>query len=73
MKNLHVLILAAGKGTRMISNRAKVLHTICGAPILRHIYRAASGIDLEGIVIVIGYDAERVCESLEGLLVRFVF
>ena len=72
MKNLHVLIMAAGKGTRMISDRAKVLHTICGVPMLLHIYRAAAGVGPEGILVVIGQDAQRVRAALEGLPARYV-
>ena len=47
MKNLRVLILAAGKGTRLVSNRAKVLHTLCGTPMLRLVYAAAAGLEPE--------------------------
>ncbi|MBZ5495486.1 MAG: bifunctional UDP-N-acetylglucosamine diphosphorylase/glucosamine-1-phosphate N-acetyltransferase GlmU [Acidobacteriia bacterium] len=72
MKDLCVLIMAAGKGTRMVSNRAKVLHTLCGTPMLRLIYRAAAGVDPEEILVVIGQDAERVQAGLEGLPARFI-
>lgn len=72
MKNLDVLIMAAGKGTRMVSNRAKVLHTLCGAPMLRLIYRAAAGLEPEGVCIVVGHDAERVRTAMAGLPVQFV-
>ncbi len=72
MNNLRVLIMAAGKGTRMVSNRAKVLHTICGTPMLRLIFRAASGLDPEDVLVVIGQDAELVRESLHGAKARFI-
>src|SRR5213593_141405 len=72
MKNLCVVILAAGKGTRMVSNRAKVLHTVCGVPMLRMIYNAAAGLEPDEIFVVIGYDADRVRETLEGLPVQFI-
>lgn len=72
MKNLCVLIMAAGKGTRMISNRAKVLHTICGTPMLRLIHSAAARLDPEEILVVIGQDAERVRATLHGLPARFI-
>ena len=39
-KNLCVLILAAGKGTRMKSPLPKPLHTVCGIPIIAHILKA---------------------------------
>ncbi len=72
MKDLCVLIMAAGKGTRMISNRAKVLHTICGKPMLRLIYGAAAGLEPEDILVIIGQDAERVRASLGGVAARFI-
>jgi bifunctional UDP-N-acetylglucosamine pyrophosphorylase / glucosamine-1-phosphate N-acetyltransferase len=72
MKPLTVLIMAAGKGTRMISLRAKVLHQLCGVPMIRLIYNAAAGLDPNQIVVVIGQDADRVRSALEGLPVRFV-
>ncbi len=72
MKDLRVLIMAAGKGTRMISNRAKVLHPICGVPMLRLIYRAAAGINPQDSFVVIGQDAERVKAALDGLPATFV-
>jgi bifunctional UDP-N-acetylglucosamine pyrophosphorylase/glucosamine-1-phosphate N-acetyltransferase len=72
MKDLTVVIMAAGKGTRMISNRAKVLHTLCGIPMLKLIYRAAAALDPAEIVVVIGQDAERVRASLDGLPATFI-
>jgi bifunctional UDP-N-acetylglucosamine pyrophosphorylase/glucosamine-1-phosphate N-acetyltransferase len=72
MNNLCVLIMAAGKGTRMVSNRAKVLHTICGTPMLRLIHRAAAGLEPEKTFIVIGQDAERIRATMDGLPVGFI-
>jgi len=72
MEDLCVIILAAGKGTRMISNRAKVLHKICGIPMLGMIYRAAARLRPEEIFVVIGHDADRVRETLSGLPASFV-
>ncbi len=72
MKDLCVLILAAGKGTRMVSDRAKVLHQVCGVPMLKMVYRAASGLDPGEILVVIGQDADRVRASLDGCPAQFV-
>ena len=72
MNPLHALILAAGKGTRMVSNRAKVLHTICGTPMVLLVYRAVAGLVLDETLVVIGQDAERVQAVMNGLPVRFV-
>ncbi len=72
MNDLRVLLMAAGKGTRMVSNRAKVLHPICGVPMLRLIYRAAAAIEPQDYLVVIGQDAERVKATLEGLPATFI-
>lgn len=72
MKDLRVLIMAAGKGTRMVSDTAKVLHSVCGQPMLRLIYRAAAGVEPEEIFVVIGQDADRVRMALGGLPARFI-
>lgn len=72
MKNLHALILAAGKGTRMVSNRAKVLHTVCGTPMVLLVYRAVAGLELDETLVVVGQDAERSRAVMNGLPVQFV-
>ncbi|HYK87611.1 MAG TPA: bifunctional UDP-N-acetylglucosamine diphosphorylase/glucosamine-1-phosphate N-acetyltransferase GlmU [Acidobacteriota bacterium] len=72
MKNLHALIMAAGKGTRMVSERAKVLHELCGIPMLQLVYRSAAALEPDNFFIIIGYDAERVKNSLAGLPARFI-
>jgi len=72
MKNINILIMAAGKGTRMMSNRAKVLHPVCGVPMLHFIYEAAAGLQPDAIVVVIGHDAGLARASLEGRGAHFV-
>ncbi len=72
MRDLHALILAAGKGTRMVSNRAKVLHAVCGTPMIMLVYHALSRLQPDKVLAVIGQDAERVRAALEGLPVQFV-
>ena len=64
------IILAAGKGKRMRSDLAKVLHPICGVPMLTYSVAAARAAGARKIVIVIGHQAERVRELFdkEGLL-----
>lgn len=52
-----VVILAAGKGTRMRSERPKVLHELCGRPMLGWVLDAAAGLDPERIVVVVGHGA----------------
>jgi len=61
--NLRVLILAAGKSTRMNSKYAKVLHKVGGATLIEHVLRAARSVSTD-ITIVIGNSAEKVRELL---------
>lgn len=69
MGKLTVLILAAGKGTRMKSARAKVLHRVGGLPMLEHVVRAARNV-ADDVSVVVGYQAEAVMEVVSD--VRFV-
>jgi len=59
MENLRVLILAAGKSTRMKSKYAKVLHRAGGAALIEHVVRTARSISMD-ISIVVGHSAEKV-------------
>ncbi|HET8790413.1 MAG TPA: bifunctional UDP-N-acetylglucosamine diphosphorylase/glucosamine-1-phosphate N-acetyltransferase GlmU [Modicisalibacter sp.] len=61
---LDVVILAAGQGTRMRSARPKVLHTLAGKPMVRHVIDTASGLDAERLHVVIGHGADQVRDSL---------
>jgi len=63
---MEVVILAAGKGTRMNSSTPKVLHTIGGKPMLAHAIEAAIELDSNLIHVVVGFGAdkiERYCET----------
>ena len=67
-KNIAVLVLAAGKGTRMKSSLPKPLHVVCGFPILAHILKTAQRLNPVAIGVVIGHGAEQVKEVvLENL------
>ena len=57
---LDVLIMAAGLGTRMKSNRAKVLHELGGMPLIAHVARTAKALDPRRILVVVGHQAEEV-------------
>jgi bifunctional UDP-N-acetylglucosamine pyrophosphorylase/glucosamine-1-phosphate N-acetyltransferase len=57
---VQALVLAAGKGTRMKSPRAKVLHSALGAPLLEHVLRAVAALRAEPIHVVVGHQAEAV-------------
>jgi len=72
-KKLAVVIMAAGKGTRLKSSRPKVLHEIGGKPLLAHVIAVASHIVApENIYAVIGHQAERVRAAVAASGVRFV-
>ncbi len=55
-----IIILAAGLGTRMKSGLAKALHPVAGRPLIQHVLNAASELDPEKIVLVLGHQAETV-------------
>ncbi len=64
-KNLCVLILAAGKGTRMKSSLPKPLHRVCGLPMIAHSLRAAQSLNPGAICVVVGHEAPRVMEEIK--------
>ena len=51
-------VLAAGKGTRMKSNRAKVLHTLCGVPMVNYVIEALKPLAPERLLVVVGHQAD---------------
>jgi bifunctional UDP-N-acetylglucosamine pyrophosphorylase/glucosamine-1-phosphate N-acetyltransferase len=69
---LHVVILAAGKGTRMKSSRPKVLHGLAGRPIIDHVLRTAEALRGESTTVVIGHGADDVRAALAGRPLSFV-
>ena len=64
MSDLHVVVLAAGKGTRMKSELPKVLHRISGLPLLDYVLRAADGLNPSSISVVVGHQANLLQEQL---------
>jgi bifunctional UDP-N-acetylglucosamine pyrophosphorylase/glucosamine-1-phosphate N-acetyltransferase len=68
-----IAILAAGKGTRLKSQRPKVLHEIGGKPLLAHVVAAASKVvSPANIFAIIGHEAEAVRAALESTGIQFV-
>ncbi len=68
-----IVIMAAGKGTRLKSRRAKVLHEIAGQPLLAHVIKAAQKIvPAEHIYVIIGHQAESVRAAVGPMGVKFV-
>jgi bifunctional UDP-N-acetylglucosamine pyrophosphorylase / glucosamine-1-phosphate N-acetyltransferase len=64
--DLHIVILAAGKGTRMRSSIPKVLHRTAGQALIDHILRVVDPIKPKSIVIVIGHQTEQLTTHLLG-------
>jgi bifunctional UDP-N-acetylglucosamine pyrophosphorylase/glucosamine-1-phosphate N-acetyltransferase len=72
-RDFAIVIMAAGKGTRLKSRRAKVLHEIGGQPLLAHVIKAAKQIvPAEHIYVIVGHQAENVRAAVEPLGVNFV-
>ena len=61
---LDIIILAAGKGTRMRSAQPKVLHRLAGVPLLGHVLRSAQALKPHAIHVVYGHGGEQVPEQL---------
>lgn len=64
MSNRFVIILAAGQGTRMKSKLYKVLHPVCGKPMVRHVLEQMKDLKAEKIVTVVGHGADMVKSEL---------
>ncbi len=58
--DLHILILAAGLGTRMKSNVAKVLHRVDGRPLVNHVVETALALDPKSVCVIVGHHANEV-------------
>ena len=65
MKQLNVIILAAGKGERMISSKPKVMHEVMGKPMIAHVVERAREFYSSNTVVVVGFGREKVQEYLE--------
>ena len=64
MTNIFAIVLAAGQGTRMKSKLYKVLHPVCGKPMVQHVVDHIGTLNVERIVTVVGHGAEMVKEQL---------
>lgn len=60
MSKRYAVILAAGQGTRMKSKLYKVLHSVCGKPMVQHVVDQVSKLTIQEIVTIIGHGAEKV-------------
>lgn len=72
-KSFAIVIMAAGKGTRLKSKRAKVLHEIGGKPLLAHVIAAAQQIaPARDVYVIIGHQAAEVHAAVEATGVNFI-
>src|ERR1700688_5010311 len=68
-----IAILAAGKGTRLKSNRPKLLHEVGGKPLLAHVIAAATKVvPASDVFAIVGYEADRVRSAVAASGVGFV-
>ncbi|APW59405.1 bifunctional N-acetylglucosamine-1-phosphate uridyltransferase/glucosamine-1-phosphate acetyltransferase [Paludisphaera borealis] len=66
IKGPVAIILAAGQGKRMKSEKAKVLHEVCGRPMIQYVVDAARGAGAKTIVVVVGYASEQLYSALQN-------
>ena len=69
---LHIVILAAGKGTRMQSTRHKVLQLLAGQPLLAHVLKTARSLEPAAIHCVIGSDGEVIRKAVDDRVIHWV-
>jgi len=63
---LSIVVLAAGKGTRMRNGRPKVLHPLAGWPLIRHVLATARALDLDRLVVVLAPGMDEVAAEVRG-------
>jgi len=64
---LSAVVLAAGEGTRMRSSLPKVLHPLCGRPMLLHVIDTLVALPLDRVVVVVGHGADAVTAALQDV------
>src|SRR2546422_113687 len=71
MEQVHAVVLAAGKGKRMRSDLPKVLHPVCGQPLILYVLDALHHAGISSSIVVVGHGADRVREAV-GAQARYV-
>ena len=64
--DIHVVVLAAGQGTRMKSDQPKVLHAVAGRPMIERVLDSAASVHPASVTLVVGHKAEAVEARLAG-------
>jgi bifunctional UDP-N-acetylglucosamine pyrophosphorylase/glucosamine-1-phosphate N-acetyltransferase len=63
-ENVITVILAAGKGTRMVSNMGKLVHELCGQSLVKYVADASLGCGIKRNIVIIGHNADEVKKAL---------
>jgi len=64
--SLSAIILAAGRSTRMKSRRPKVLHDVCGRPMLHYVLKACYDAGCRHLFVVVGHGKDEVISTFAG-------
>ncbi|MGA1875220.1 MAG: bifunctional N-acetylglucosamine-1-phosphate uridyltransferase/glucosamine-1-phosphate acetyltransferase [bacterium] len=70
--DVAAVVLAAGQSTRMKSKTSKMLHSVCGRPVIRYLIDVIEAVQAHRIVMVVGYQAENIKTELLGKNIEFV-
>lgn len=71
-KGVYIAILAAGKGTRMKSEYLKVLHPICGKPMIQYVFETVNTLNAKKIFVIIGHEKEILLRTLPKYAVPII-
>jgi len=72
MNPLNIVILAAGKGTRMYSDKPKVLHALAGKPLVQHVLDCAASLQPKQVCVVYGHGGDAVPQAMQQYGAKFV-
>lgn len=71
MNHKTAVILAAGAGTRMKSAKPKVLHEVCGVPMVKHVVNQVRLAGIDDIVVVVGHEAQKVMSGMNDKDIKY--